>query len=97
MAEAERPPDQSRLSRPGRTASDNAFVTDEELLTRLNLPQKCGMEAIRMLDRRPDFPKKDPLFGGRRFMPAVLAWFFARYGVKTDKPPVPTDWEENFS
>lgn len=50
-----------------------------------------------MLDRRPDFPKKDPLFGGRRFMPAVLAWFFARYGVKTDKPPVPTDWEENFS
>jgi hypothetical protein len=77
--------------------SDEGFVSDSELLTRLNVSKKVGMPALRVLDRRPDFPKKDPLFGGKRFYPAVLAWFFARYGVKTDKPPVPTDWEEDFS
>jgi hypothetical protein len=74
------------------------FVSDTELLTRLNVSKKVGMPAIDVLTRHdPTFPKPDPLFGGKRFWPAVRAWFHARYGVKTDKPPVPTDWEENFS
>lgn len=72
------------------------FVTDTEMLERLNLPQKVGKPAIAVLDRMdPTFPKKDPLFGGRRYMPAVRAWFFARYGVKRELPLV--DGEENFS
>lgn len=71
------------------------FVDDKELLERLNLPNKKGMEALRMLDRQPGFPKKDPLFAGKRFMPAVKAWLYARYDIKSGSAPV-VDGEENF-
>lgn len=72
------------------------FVSDTELLVRLNLPKDKGMQALRLLDRQPGFPKKDPLFAGKRFMPAVRAWLYARYSIKSGSPPV-VDGEENFS
>lgn len=74
------------------------FVTDSEMLERLNLTPKVGKPAIDVLDRRdPSFPKPDPLFGGKRYWPAVVAWFRARYGVIDGKPPAVVDGEENFS
>jgi hypothetical protein len=65
---------------------DKLFVTDAELIRRLGLPDKIGRAAIQELDRssragRSRFPQKDPLFGHRRFYPAVENYLMLRYGV----------------
>jgi hypothetical protein len=79
-------------------ALSDDFVNDAEMLDRLNLPKKAGLSAIRLLDRMDkSFPQKDPFFGGKRYWPAVRAWFRTRYGVKEGKPPAAVDGEENFS
>jgi len=64
---------------------DKLFVTDSELIRRLGVPEKVGRVALQDLDRfhpgRPQFPQKDPLFGGRRFWPAVEKYLMLRHGV----------------
>src|SRR5450755_2868639 len=83
------------------TDSECCFVTDAEIIRRLRLPEKVGRRVLRELDRhlpnRPRFPQKDPLFGDRRFWPAIAKYFKMRYGV--DGPQIvstaPT-WQENF-
>lgn len=86
--------------------SDFDFVTDAELIRRLGLPEKVGRVALRELDkasnaRRP-FPQKDPLFGDRRFWPAVKQWLLDYKAVRQNSAanipfvPAPTAWEENF-
>jgi hypothetical protein len=61
------------------------FVTDIELIRRLGVPEKIGRAAIQELDRSSRagrrFPQKDPLFGNRRYLPAVENYFMLRYGV----------------
>jgi hypothetical protein len=71
------------------------FVTDAELIRRLGVPEKTARAAIRELERRPGFPRKDPLFGDRRFWPAVAAYLENRYGLGT-LAPSPPDGTENF-
>jgi hypothetical protein len=71
---------------PNSKNSDGGlFVTDAELLRRLGMPEKIGRRAIRELDKRlpgrAPFPGKDPLFGDRRYWPAVVAWFDRYFGV----------------
>lgn len=65
------------------------YVTDTEIVRRLNVPEKIGRRAIRDLEKqahgRPKFPAKDPLFGERRFWPSVRKYFMLRNGV-TDEP-----------
>lgn len=84
--------------------ADFDFVTDAELIRRLGLPEKVGRVALRELDkaskaRRP-FPQPDPLFGNRRFWPAVKQWLLDYKGVHLNSsnkaPLVPVAWEENF-
>jgi hypothetical protein len=64
---------------------DKLFVTDAELIRRLGLPEKIGRAAIQELDRsqagRPRFPRKEPLFGNRRYWPAIEKYFMLSYGV----------------
>jgi hypothetical protein len=62
------------------------FVTDAEMLRRIGISEKIGRIAIRELEKRLAFPAKDPLFGNKRYWPAVRAFLDARSGVTTTPP-----------
>jgi len=59
------------------------FVTDDELVRELGVPAEQARAAIRMLDEKKGtgFPKKNPLWGNRRYLPAVQEWL-----LKTNLP-----------
>lgn len=63
-----------------------AFVTDAELIEYLGVPYKTASEAIMVLDRDPasGFPKKQKLWGDRRYLPAVEAWLDRKNGLNVD-------------
>jgi hypothetical protein len=64
------------------------FVTDAELIEKLQVPEKVAREAIAMLDKNPSsgFPKKNKLWGDRRYWPAVRAYLDATHGLKIAAP-----------
>src|SRR5262249_43563262 len=66
---------------------EGLWVTDAELIRRSGVPEKIARQAIEMLDKNPisGFPKKDALWGNRRFWPAVEIYWWKRHGL------VPTD------
>jgi hypothetical protein len=80
------------------------MMTDVEIFDALGIPEKLGRKAFRELDKplsgTKRFPQPVPLFGGRRFWPAVERYFMEEFGGvvpdfthKTDgKPP----WQEDF-
>jgi hypothetical protein len=57
------------------------WVTDAELIRRLGVPEKKAREAIRMAEAKAGFPKKQKLWGDRRYWPAVKAYFDNLYGA----------------
>ena len=61
------------------TDPQTLFVTDAEMIRRLGVPEKIARDAIRMLDRNPSscFPKKQALWGDRRYWPAVVDYLDA--------------------
>lgn len=63
------------------------YVTDAELIRRLGVPEKTAREALRELDRDPrsGFPKKQKLWGDRRYWPAVRAYFDRHYGIMPER------------
>ena len=64
---------------------DKLWVTDAELIRRMGVPEKKAREAITMLDaQRTGFPKKEKLWGDRRYWPAVKAYFDKQYGIRID-------------
>lgn len=66
---------------------DKLWVTDAELVRRMGVPKDKAREAIRMLDAKPSgFPRKQKLWGDRRYWPAVKAYFDGQYGAKVDLP-----------
>lgn len=62
---------------------DKLYVTDIELIRRLGVPTKHGREALAAFDGNPrsGFPQKQALWGGRRYWPAVQAYFDKLHGV----------------
>ncbi len=60
------------------------YVTDQELYEYLGVPPDTAKVAIAALDkdRGKGFPPKQALWGDRRYLPAVEAWFEAHYGLK---------------
>jgi hypothetical protein len=58
------------------------FVTDAELIERLNVPEKIARAALRLLDSNPasGFPKKQKVWGNRRYWPAVADWLDVTLG-----------------
>ena len=74
------------------------YVTDAEIIRRLNIPRKVGYRAIQELDvskpGRPVFPQKDPLFGNRRFWPAVEKYFRIRHGLEERPFMAAPRWQE---
>jgi hypothetical protein len=52
------------------------YVTDIELAVYLGIPEREAKMILLSLDQNPssNFPKKQPFWGGRRFLPAVEEW-----------------------
>ena len=55
---------------------DKLYVTDAELIRRLGVPFRLGRRVLAELDRNrlSGFPRKQELWGNRRFWPHVMAW-----------------------
>jgi hypothetical protein len=60
---------------------DALFVSDTEIYRRLGVGALTGRIAIQELERLGRFPKKDPLFGNKRYWPAVAKAIDDRYSV----------------
>lgn len=74
-------PDTDTLERE----TDKLWVTDAELIRRMGVPRQKAREAIAMLDaQRTGFPKKEKLWGDRRYWPAVKAYFDGQYTSKVE-------------
>lgn len=62
---------------------ETLFVTDAELIRRIGVPEKIARYVIKQLDdKRSDWPKKDRLWGNRRYWPAVRAYLDRHGGLK---------------
>jgi hypothetical protein len=59
---------------------DKLWVTDAELIRRIGVPEKKAREALRMAEAKAGFPRKQKLWGDRRYWPAVRAYFDNLYG-----------------
>jgi hypothetical protein len=70
------------------------FLTDAEIAQRWGICDKTARRAIKALEKAGGFPKKDALFGGKRYWPAVDAFMKRRAGLSMAS--VPTDGEENW-
>ncbi len=67
-------------------ARETLYITDEELIRRLGAPRKAVRAALHMFDHDPSkgFPKKQALWGNRRYWPAVKAYLDRTNGLKLD-------------
>ena len=74
--------------RPNRNKRGGLFVTDAELIERLQVPEKIARQAIEMLDRDPasGFPEKQPLWGKRRYWPAIEEWLSVKNRLRIGAP-----------
>lgn len=77
-----------------RSSSDCLFVYDNEIARRLGVGEDKLRPAIKVLEKE-GFPKKETLFGGRRYWPAVKAFFNRRHGVG-NVDAFANDGEEHF-
>lgn len=68
---------------------ETLWVTDAELIRRMGVPEKIAREAIRSLDDNPSsgFPRKQKLWGDRRYWPAVKAFLDRTNGLNMDASP----------
>lgn len=71
------------------------YVTDTQIAKQWGVCTKTASRAIKALERAGGFPRKDPLFGGKRYWPAVDSFMKRRAGLNV--PLVPTDGEENWN
>lgn len=53
---------------------DKLYLSDAELIRRLGVPEKVLRPILPELENKYRFPKKQALFGGRRYWPAVKDW-----------------------
>jgi predicted RNA polymerase sigma factor len=67
-------------------ARETLYITDAELIRRMGVPEKIARDAIRALDHNPKsgFPKKDRLWGDRRYWPAVKAYLDRLNGLNME-------------
>jgi len=69
-----------------KSRAEVLFVSDTEMFRRIGISEKIGRIAVRELEKRMVFPPKDPMFGNKRYWPAVKVFLDARGGV-TAAPP----------
>jgi hypothetical protein len=61
---------------------EKLWVTDAELIRRVGVPEKTMRSMLPALESKMGFPPKVPLFGGRRYWPAVVDYFDHYYGFR---------------
>lgn len=68
--------------------NEKLYLTDEELFQRLGVPARIARPALQELDRNSasGFPKKQKLWGDRRYWPAVKAYLDKTNGLRIDAP-----------
>jgi len=64
------------------------YLSDAELIRRLGVPEKHMRKILPGLESKYGFPRKQPLFGDRRYWPAVKAWLDKRNGLTMSLQPV---------
>ena len=57
------------------------YLSDAELIRRLGVPGKHMRKILPGLEKELGFPRESPLFGHRRYWPAVKAWLDKRNGL----------------
>ena len=70
---------------------DKLYLSDAELIRRLGVPDKILRPILPNLENKHGFPKKQALFGGRRYWPAVKAWLDKHNGLIVDAPQPRSD------
>jgi hypothetical protein len=68
---------------------DKLYLTDAELIRRLGVPEKVLRAMLPGLEKNYGFPKKSPIFGQRRYWPAVKNWLDRHNGL-TMEPSIAT-------
>lgn len=63
---------------------DKLYLTDAELIRRLGVPEKVMRPMLPGLEKNYGFPRKQPLFGDRRYWPAVKTWLDKHNGLTVD-------------
>jgi hypothetical protein len=81
--------------------ADGLYLSDRQIIRRLGFGEKFGRRVLHELSKahpgRARYPQKDPLFGNRRFWPAVLKWHMDYHRVMAEQHNVSTPrWQENF-
>ena len=66
---------------------EKLYLTDAELIRRLGVPEKVLRPMLPGLEKHYNFPKKSPIFGGRRYWPAVKIWLDKHNGLTVDPLP----------
>lgn len=65
------------------------FITDGELIDLLGVPPDVARPVLAEMDRKHAqyrFPQKQPMWGDRRYRPAIEAWLEQHHGLKIDAP-----------
>ena len=63
---------------------EKLYLTDAELIRRIGVPEKTLRPLLPALESKYGFPRKSPLFVGRRYWPAVKAWLDKHNGITMD-------------
>lgn len=63
---------------------DKLYLTDAELIRRIGVPERTMRSMLPGLEKNYGFPKKSPLFGDRRYWPAVKTWLDRHNGLTMD-------------
>jgi hypothetical protein len=60
---------------------DKLYLTDAELIRRLGVPERLARPTIQQLESKANFPKRQALWGNRRYWPAVKAYLDRQNGL----------------
>lgn len=74
------------------------FVTDQELIEILGVPERDARLALESLDQNPTsgFPQKDALWGNRRYLPAVREYLDKTHRLLINEHDLNADNVEKF-
>lgn len=67
------------------TDAPAVYLTDDQIARRLGLQQKEWVATARLLEPQ-GLPAADPLFGAKRYWPAVVAFLDRRNGLAARSP-----------
>lgn len=65
---------------------DKLYLLDSELIRRIGVPEKVLRPILQELESKHGFPRKQALFGGRRYWPAVKLWLDKHNGIIMGAP-----------